>query len=117
MNDKCETYINNGMFLRCVTTVFTLYFLKDTKQLYIVLPIVLTILDALDNTWTCLYKNNSCTKTPSYQNNDKILDVLTYILAYYVLDLQNPILLMFIVARAVGVMLYTLTGHPMCLVI
>jgi hypothetical protein len=114
---ECNTYINNGMFLRATLTVFTLYLLKDKKHLFIILPIVLIILDGVDNAWTFFYKKNTCADTLNYRVKDKIVDIVTYIAAYCILDLRNPLLLFFIGARAIGVVMYTLTYNPVFLVV
>jgi len=113
----CNEYINNGMILRCIVTIFVIHLIKDVKHLYLILPIVLTILDEVDNVWTVLYKNNKCTKTLNYQVKDKIVDAVSYIGAYYFLGLNNPLLLFFIIARTIGAILYTFTGNPFYLVI
>ena len=105
------------MLLRCLVTIFVIHLIKDIKYLYLLLPIVLTILDEVDNVWTVSYKKNKCANTLNYQIKDKIVDTLSYIGAYYFLGLNNPLLLFFIIARTIGAILYSFTGNPFYLVI
>ena len=113
----CNKYINNGMILRCIVTIFVIHLIRDVKHLYLILPIVLTILDLGDNLWTIFYKKNNCVHTLNYQVKDKIVDTVSYIGAYYFLGLNNPLLLFFIIARTIGSILYTFTGNPFYIVI
>ena len=107
----CNEYINNGMILRCIVTIFVIHLIRDVKHLYLILPIVLTILDGVDN------ENNNCVNTFNYQKKDKIVDAVSYIGVYYLLGLNNPLLLFFIIARTIGAILYSFTGNPFYLVI
>ena len=64
--DLCEKLIKNGMILRYITTILTLYILAKLNKLnktihtyiLLILPIWLTILDDVDNIFTKFYNYN-----------------------------------------------------------
>lgn len=116
ITDKCLKYINIGIVIRLVVTVITfntLYIYSNlhilTKNIYLILPIILLVLDKLDNILIC-------TKTFYYQLNDKIVDLLSYLLVFTLIPINN-ILLLLIIYRLIGVILFGITGLSIYLVI
>lgn len=120
----CEKMIKKGMTIRYIATVVTFYLLslntKILKYKYLILPIVLTFLDEVDNIFTIFYKYNgkynSCTKLFYYQYTDKIYDSISYLLLYAFFKLDF-ILLMFIFYRIIGVILFYYTKNSRWLIL
>jgi len=125
--EDCKKYINYGMVLRLITTIiafFILYKFIDNKfikkYLFLILPILLTLLDIEDGLWIAMYKYNGyyggCFKTYYYQITDKIVDVISYSLlfAFFKLDM---VLLFFVLYRIIGVIIFTLTRQKMSIVV
>jgi hypothetical protein len=128
---NCESLLNDGFILRTSLTIFSFFviylYLKNYKNyIYLILPIILTILDEMDNfplNYTLfkkidenisktrsIYKN--CIHTFYYQKNDKILDSLTYLFTYLFLALffKNDLLLLFFVLyRLFGAFMFSVT--------
>jgi len=131
----CLTHVSNGMALRTILTFASFYIIKiyATKwDLYLVLPIVLTILDAVDNFFIKysvisqgynILQGTNCTKKSKeslyYQVNDKIIDILSYVLCYtyFYKELNDPLLELFIIHRMIGIILFITTHKKYFLVI
>ena len=131
----CLAHVSNGMALRTVLTFASFYIIKvyATKwDLHLVLPIVLTILDAVDNFFIKysaisqgynILEGTNCTKKSKealyYQVNDKIIDILSYVLCYtyFYKELKDPLLELFIIHRMIGVILFITTHKKYFLVI
>jgi len=75
---------------------------------------VLLILDFVNNTFNI--NNMKCVNTYYYDINDKMNDLLSYILVYLFFPLNN-IFLIFLIYRAIGVLLFTLTKNHIWLII
>lgn len=121
MDKACKKLIDNGMTLRYIVTVITFYFLSLNvftlkNYIYLILPIVLTLLDEVDNIFTTFYNANNCTKLFYYQSNDKICDVISYLLLYAFFKLDF-ILLFFILYRVIGVILFYYTKNSSWLIL
>lgn len=117
----CNVKIKNGILIRYIFTILTFYLLSSNinsnyKYIYLILPILLTLLDNVDNIFTFSYKNNICTKSYFYEYNDKICDVVSYLLSFGFFKLDKSVLF-FILYRIVGVMLFYLTKISIWLVI
>ncbi len=105
------------MFIRIILTIVSLYFLSlsgvkiITQNIYIILPILLTLLDETDNihTYSLKYKGkeNGCTKTFDYQIKDKIVDVASYFYTYSLFGDTNIFYLS--IYRLFGVLLFYFT--------
>jgi hypothetical protein len=131
----CLTHVSNGMAFRTIFTFASFYIIKTyaTKwDLYLVLPIVLTILDGVDNLFILkyaipkgyvLFKGTNCTKKSKeaiiYQVNDKIIDILSYVLCYiyFYKQLKDPLLELFIIHRMIGIILFIITYKKYFLVV
>lgn len=121
MDKACKKLIDNGMILRYIVTVITFYFLSLNvstlkNYIYLILPIVLTLLDGLDNIFTGFDKDNNCVKSFYYQSNDKICDSISYLLLYAFFKLDF-ILLFFILYRVIGVILFYYTKNSSWLIL
>lgn len=119
--DICDSKIKNGILIRYIITILVFYILSlkiDTyyKYIYLILPILLTLFDNVDNIFTFSYKNNNCTKSYYYQYNDKICDIISYLLLFSFFKLDNSILF-FIFYRIIGVILFYFTKNTIWLVI
>ena len=122
---NCNGLIINGMILRYILTVilFYLLYINNTyinKYLYLILPILLSILDDIDNVFTRPYKynwrsNNRCTHLYFYQITDKICDSISYLLLSLFFKLDN-ILLFFVIYRIIGVILFYYTKNSKWLI-
>lgn len=99
---QCYKDINKGMILRIIWTIFIFSF---TKKNYLMMAILLTVLDLVDNYYLWMRYDRSCLKIHHYQNLDKIVDLLSYFYVYYIYGLDNKFLL-FILYRLIGVMMY-----------
>jgi len=128
---NCEHLLNDGFILRTSLTFFSFFviylYLKNYKNyIYLILPIILTILDEMDlfplnytlfkkideniSKTRSTYKN--CIHTFYYQKNDKILDSFTYLFTYLFLALffENDFLLLFFVLyRSFGSFMFSVT--------
>ena len=120
----CLTHVSNGMALRTILTFASFYIIKTyaTKwNLYLVMPIVLTILVVSQG--HNLFTGTNCTKKSKealyYQINDKIIDILSYILCYtyFYEQLRDPLLELFIIHRMIGIILFITTHKKYFLVI
>ena len=109
------------MTLRYIVTVITFYFLSLNvftlkNYIYLILPIVLTLLDEVDNIFTTFYNANNCVKSFYYQSNDKICDSISYFLLYAFFKLDF-IFLFFILYRVIGVILFYYTKNSSWLIL
>lgn len=117
----CDIKIKNGIIIRYIVTILILYSLSLTvnsnfKLIYLILPILLTFLDNIDNIFTFAYKNNNCTNLYYYQYNDKICDIVSYLLSFVFFKLDN-FSLFFILYRVIGVILFYFTKNVKWLVL
>lgn len=115
---KCSNPINNSMIIRIVLSIISLFLLSLSnntfiiKNLYIILPILLTVLDETDNihTYSLKYKGkeNGCTKTFDYQIKDKVVDVASYFYTFFLFNRDTNIFYLSIY-RLIGVILFYFT--------
>ena len=91
----CKDLTDKGELTRYMTTILVFYILfiycKNSfvkKYIYLILPIVLTVLDSVDGRFIKLFINKSnnvkhlrCTGLFNYQDSDKICDSFSYLLA------------------------------------
>jgi hypothetical protein len=122
----CKDAINSSMIIRIILTIISIFLLSKYKisfinnNLYLILPILLTILDETDNinTFNLKYKGklNGCTKTFDYQIKDKYVDVFSYLYTNYILGLDATIYKLSIY-RLIGVILFGLSGISTYLII
>lgn len=126
---NCLQYISNGMLLRTVATIISIYVLKDVynkndNSILLILPILLAALDSLDTSLLFpimvqkMQPTNCTRKFMPYQIADKIIDILSYILVYVYFydDLRDSILEFFIIYRLFGVILFIMTYNKYFLV-
>jgi hypothetical protein len=133
---NCPIYISLGVIQRAILTFVSFFILKQCKlpfnqkpqDIYLILPILLTILDGADNIYIkiaeysqkgkLLNPTNCTRKSKYYQSNDKIIDILSYILCYiyFYKELKDPLLEFFIIYRLIGTVIYTLTYNKYYLV-
>jgi len=125
---NCEHLLNDGFILRILFTLVSFYVLflfinkkGVRKYIFLILPIILTILDEIDlfplkktneNIIKFYLTYKKCAHTFYYQKNDKILDSFTYLFTYLFLALffENDFLLLFFVLyRSVGVFMFSVT--------
>jgi len=125
--DECKKYSNYGMILRVITTIiafFILYKFIDNKfnkkYLFLILPILLTLLDLEDGLWNIMYKYEGyyggCFKTYYYKITDKIIDAISYSLLFVFFKL-DMVLLFFVLYRIIGVIIFAVTRQKMSIVI
>ena len=120
----CDKYIYNGIVFRYIITIFSFYILlfyyHNSKYLYLILPILLTVLDETDNIFTGFHKSNGimngCTKTFNYQYLDKICDSVSYLLLFLFFKFDN-LLLYFILYRIIGVIFFYFTKNSKWLIL
>ena len=123
--DICNKLITNGANIRFIATLLLFYtvalnttFLNN--YLYLLLPILLTVLDMTDSRFTFFYKYkhpyNRCKKTFYYQITDKISDLISYLLLFVFFKL-DIILLLFILYRIIGVVLFYFTKNSSWLIL
>lgn len=116
----CGPLINYGFITRLITTGVTLVILqtyfRSHPYLYILLAAILLLFDGLDNLWTKFHKNNICSRTFYYQNTDKVNDLISYALVYSLFPVGD-LFLPFLVIRAIGVLLFTLTQNAIWLIL
>lgn len=131
---NCYNLIKIGMLIRYTATIITFYVLWlnitnkfISKYLLIILPILLTILDEIDNISFIKFKkqntlinnisiHNDCTKSFTYQSNDKICDIISYLLLFVFFKLDN-MLLFFVVYRLIGVIMFYVTKNSRWLIL
>ena len=109
-----ELNILKGFALRVVLTLGTfsyLPFLNLDKHYYLLLPILLTVLDFTDNVFTRFFTSNIqyLANSRFYHVRDKLIDSLSYLLVWYVFNL-NPIFLYLVLYRLIGVYGYYQTN-------
>jgi hypothetical protein len=125
--EECKKYINYGMMLRLITTIiafFILYKFIDNKfikkYLFLILPILLTLLDFEDGLWFILHKYKGyyggCFNIYYYHITDKIVDVISYLLLFVFFKL-DMVLLFFVLYRIIGVIIFAITRQKMSIVI
>jgi len=116
--DNCIKYVNRGIYLRIVITFIAFFIINkyhlDNKYLLIILSLVLLLLDFTDNLFTITKRN--CHYIYYYKINDKINDLLSYLLVYLLFPL-NRVYLMFIIYRAIGILLFVITKNSVWFVI
>lgn len=118
----CKSDIFNGIILRYVVTaitVYALFFYKDNaiiqKYLFLLLPVLLTILDSIDGIFITIHKNKICYQTFYYQYLDKICDSFSYLLLLLFFPFDNYYLF-FALYRCIGVVLFSLTKNSKWLI-
>ena len=126
MSYNCETAINRLSILRIIITIISVYFLSISSNisfinnnLLLILPIVLILLDKLDNIETYYsYStgNSNCSTTFDYQIKDKVVDLFSYFLIYILFPLDINVLYL-ILFRSIGVLLFYLTKSSYWLVV
>lgn len=110
----CKKTIAQGAVLRVVVTFIAFYFIKkwigtNSKYLFIILPIALSILDSVDSIPNLIKSQISgsstkiCHQLFAYQSTDKVNDLISYVLAWYWFDL-DPLFLVFCGLRAFGLL-------------
>jgi hypothetical protein len=107
--------ILKGFALRIVLTLGTFTYLPSLhldKHYYLLLPVLLTVLDFTDNVLTHIFTSNIqyLANSRFYQLRDKIIDSLSYLLAWYVFNL-DPIFLYVVLYRLIGVYGYYQTNN------
>lgn len=122
----CKDAINSSMIIRIILTIISIFLLSKiriplvNKNLYLILPILLTILDETDNinTFNLKYKGilNGCTKTFDYQIKDKYVDVLSYLYTNYIFE-SDDIIYKLSIYRLIGVILFGISGLSKYLII
>jgi len=115
LKNKCIKNINLGIIIRILSTILVLTLLSNYKnnlEIYLILPILLIVLDNYDNIFI---KQKKCTKTFHYQINDKLIDLLTYILVIIIFKIDN-IYLLFLLWRTIGIILFNLTKKSIYLI-
>ena len=122
---KRESTILLGAVLRVVLTFVTFIIISklfiSKHLLFIILPIVLTLLDSSDNIYTHYrrfkgYKDIKSNCTFEYQSIDKVNDLLSYVLVWKWFGLDT-LFLIFCVVRAIGVIAFILTKKSFPLMI
>ena len=119
---NCNNYVFNGVLSRYIVTIiayFALFFHKNNtiiqKYLYLLLPILLTVLDKIDSVFKHFHKNKKCLKTFYYQYLDKICDSFSYLLLLLFFQFDNYYLF-FALYRCIGVVLFSLTKNSKWLI-
>jgi hypothetical protein len=124
----CNKLIDDGMIIRMMATVISLYILSlnttYNKYTLIILPVLLTILDSFDGIPAVINKQNQCIQQYYYQIIDKMVDSTSYVLVYFYLQYffrldtnSNTILLIFILYRIIGVGLFYKTKDSIWLIV
>lgn len=128
MADKedCIYRLRLGIYARVFLTILLIFAIEKyfMKSKYLLLIIVAKILltDAIDSIFTLFYKGtlndciNPCTELHYYQSADKIMDLVNYILIYFMLDYDN-LFGIFILWRLIGVILFNITKKRIWLVV
>jgi hypothetical protein len=112
--NKCIKYVSIGMIIRIILTFVSFIILynyknKLEKNIYLILPILLLVLDKFDNI-------SICTNTFYYQINDKIVDMLSYLFLYFIIPI-NPFLQTLIIYRIFGIILFGYTKLSIYLIL
>jgi hypothetical protein len=114
----CNRLIKRGFYLRIIITIIIFIILvkyySKNKYLLIILAILLTLLDFLDNVFT--RNNKICNYIFYYQISDKINDLLSYLLVYLFFPLNN-IFLILLIYRAMGVLLFIINRNYIWLIV
>ena len=121
---ECNNYVNNSMIFRSVITIITFILLYKScnnnkfinKNIYIILPILLYLLDILDGEYLRLFNKKNCCKYFQYQLMDKIIDIISYCLLFFIIK-KDIILYICIIYRLIGVILFIITKNSYFLVI
>jgi len=117
--DICNKLVSDGMNIRYIATLLSFYLVALNitflnNYLYLLLPILLTVLDAVDGIFTLFYKYKNkydgCKFEYYYQITDKICDSISYLLLFLFFKLDT-LLLLFIVYRIIGVVLFYFTKN------
>ena len=107
-----------GIIVRIIVTlillnILSMYFKNDNNK-YLILPIVIYVLDNIDN--LCTFKDKYLCHNRIYSLLDKFMDIITYFYVYYLFNLDN-IFLFIILYRLIGTFLYFLTLNGFWLII
>lgn len=126
----CKKTIQQGAILRILITICLFYLISRSgsmlmsKYLFLILPVGLVLLDLIDNIpsflhwWNQGYNKDKCTHLFAYQSTDKVIDLLSYLLAIYWFGLHSdPLFLVFCGLRACGVLGFLLTSKSYPLMI
>jgi len=128
----CEQLIQKGVILRTIITFISFYciylYLQNKwvmKYLYLIVPIILTLSDHVDNFFLYSFNSffptkNKCSKLFYYHIYDKITDSLSYVLTYLFLLFflnNDPLLLFFVMYRIVGVCIFSFTKDSSWLIL
>jgi hypothetical protein len=126
MGYSCENAINRLSILRIIITIICIYFLSVSinisfinNNLLLILPIILILLDKLDNIETYYSYStgkSDCSTTFDYQIKDKAVDLFSYFLIYFSFPLDIHVLYL-ILFRSIGVLLFFLTKSSYWLVV
>ena len=125
MNTNCHQKIKIGGYLRLIATAIALIvILKTIPPTYwlLILPIALMLLDSVDTKTFYSYSKTAgltktnCNKLFMYQQLDKIMDVLSYIMVYVLFDLDKYFL-GFLIWRIIGVIIFSITKVSLSLII
>lgn len=118
MQNDCINRLRIGMYTRLILSIILIYIIKkyysNSKYILILLICKILFTDMIDSIFTLFYKGgintcwNPCTGLHYYQSLDKILDLISYILIYLMLDC-DPFLGLLILWRSVGVILFSTT--------
>ena len=119
----CNKLINAGIITRYILTIIIIYILSRTignnKYIYLILPIILTLLDFVDTIFFydfTKFKKEKCTKSFYYQSSDKICDTVSYLLISIFFKVDY-FFLFFILYRVIGVILFYITKDSKWLII
>jgi hypothetical protein len=119
----CNKLINAGIITRYILTIIIIYILSRTirnnKYIYLILPIILTLLDFVDTIFFydfTKFKKEKCSKLFYYQYNDKVSDLISYLLIFICFKIDY-IFLFFILYRVIGVILFYITKDSKWLII
>lgn len=126
---SCHKIISMGFILRYTLTITVFYILykthaeqKSHNYIFLILPVLLTILDSTDCIPIEIYTHNmnKCTTHLfDYQINDKICDSISYLLLFLFFTFKFNILvplLFFILYRVIGVLLFYFTKNSAWLI-
>jgi hypothetical protein len=126
--NKCISIIKNGMIIRYIVTIVAFIILSIiyknkfiTKYIFLIIPILLLILDSVDNICNNINKKYfNCFSLFYYQYLDKICDAFSYLLSYIFLCVffkPDNILFLFVVYRIIGVILFYITKNSTWLIL
>lgn len=130
---NCNKFVNHGILIRIILTILTFELLKqqnNPKDIFLQLPILLTILDLADGLVVkynqykkkpqfLLFPSN-CTRLSKYYHYiDKGIDILSYIYAYvsFYDTIKDSLLEYFIIYRLIGVLMFIITGQKQFIII